>query len=332
MAPPACVLSSLLLLVTIAGCACKQCSEGRTHSNAVILPNLETTRIMRVPHTFSMADCTAACCDLASCDLAWWFEGRCYLVSCPHKENCEPKKMGPIRSSLTFVLRPVQRPAQLLDYGEMMLNRGSPSGAWGDPPEDIRKDLPFLGRDRGLEETSEYSDDYREPEQDLFRPRSKQEPRGSAEYTDWGLLPGSEGGFNSSAADAPADPQQGPELRKMNQSAWTPAPERSPERSLLLPLVTTPSSGEVLGKEEAFELQEQSSNTSGKEVLMPSHNPPPASLEFSPATVEESQVLTVSPGSTEHSIPTLPASTVPSGSTLSERPISLTTASRTGTR
>ncbi|XP_075866613.1 dyslexia-associated protein KIAA0319 homolog [Microcebus murinus] len=329
MAPPACVLSSLLLLVTIAGCACKQCSEGRTHSNAVILPNLETTRIMRVPHTFSMADCTAACCDLASCDLAWWFEGRCYLVSCPHKENCEPKKMGPIRSSLTFVLRPVQRPAQLLDYGEMMLNRGSPSGAWGDPPEDIRKDLPFLGRDRGLEETSEYSDDYREPEQDLFRPRSKQEPRGSAEYTDWGLLPGSEGGFNSSAADAPADPQQGPELRKMNQSAWTPAPERSPERSLLLPLVTTPSSGEVLGKEEAFELQEQSSNTSGKEVLMPSHNPPPASLEFSPATVEESQVLTVSPGSTEHSIPTLPASTVPSGSTLSERPISLTTASRT---
>ncbi|XP_069349132.1 dyslexia-associated protein KIAA0319 homolog isoform X3 [Eulemur rufifrons] len=334
MAPPACVLSSLLLLVTIAGCACKQCSEGRMYSNAVILPNLEMTRIMRVPHTFSMADCTTACCDLSSCDLAWWFEGRCYLVSCPHKENCEPKKMGPIRSYLTFVLRPVQRPAQLLDYGEMMLNRGSPSGAWGDSPEDIRKDLPFLGKDRGLEEMSEYSDDYREPEQDLFRPRSKQEPRGSAEYTDWGLLPGSEGGLNSSAGDSPAvpaDQQQDLELQKLNESAWSPALEHSAERSLLLPLVTTPSSGEVLGKEEAFQPQEQSSNSSGKEVLMPSHNPPPASLEFSPATMEESQVLTVSPGSTEHSIPTLPTSTVPSGSTLSEQPLSPTTAPRTET-
>ncbi|XP_069349131.1 dyslexia-associated protein KIAA0319 homolog isoform X2 [Eulemur rufifrons] len=313
-------------------CACKQCSEGRMYSNAVILPNLEMTRIMRVPHTFSMADCTTACCDLSSCDLAWWFEGRCYLVSCPHKENCEPKKMGPIRSYLTFVLRPVQRPAQLLDYGEMMLNRGSPSGAWGDSPEDIRKDLPFLGKDRGLEEMSEYSDDYREPEQDLFRPRSKQEPRGSAEYTDWGLLPGSEGGLNSSAGDSPAvpaDQQQDLELQKLNESAWSPALEHSAERSLLLPLVTTPSSGEVLGKEEAFQPQEQSSNSSGKEVLMPSHNPPPASLEFSPATMEESQVLTVSPGSTEHSIPTLPTSTVPSGSTLSEQPLSPTTAPRT---
>ncbi|XP_045407851.1 dyslexia-associated protein KIAA0319 homolog isoform X2 [Lemur catta] len=302
------------------------------YSNAVILPNLEMTRIMRVPHTFSMADCTTACCDLSSCDLAWWFEGRCYLVSCPHKENCEPKKMGPIRSYLTFVLRPVQRPAQLLDYGEMMLNRGSPSGAWGDSPEAIRKDLPFLGKDRGLEEMSEYSDDYREPEQNLFRSRSKQEPRGSAEYTDWGLLPGSEGGLNSSTGDSPAvpaDQQQDLELHKLNESAWSPALEHSAERSLLLPLVTTPSSGEVLGKEEAFQPQEQSSNSSGKEVLMPSHNPPPASLELSPATVEESQVLTVSLGSTVHSIPMLPTSTVPSGSTLSEQPLSPTTAPRT---
>uniref|UniRef100_H0X3D1 KIAA0319 n=1 Tax=Otolemur garnettii TaxID=30611 RepID=H0X3D1_OTOGA len=337
MAPPSGVLSSLLLLVTIAGCVCKQCSEGRMYSNTIILPNLETTRIMRVPHTFSMVDCTAACCDLSSCDLAWWFEGRCYLVSCPHKENCEPKKMGPIRSYLTFVLRPVQRPAQLLDYGEMMLNRGSPSGAWGDSPEDIRKDLPFLGKDQGLEEMSEYSDDYREPEQDLLHPRSKQEPRGSAEYTNWGLLPGSEGGFNSSTGDSPATPtekEQDPELhyldlelRKQNESTWTPFLKHSPERSLLLPLVTTPSSREILKKEEAFHVQELSSNSSGKEVLMPSHKPSPTSLEFSPATMAESPVLTVSPGSTERSVPTLP--TVPSGTTPSEQPLSPTLAHRT---
>ncbi|XP_078224315.1 dyslexia-associated protein KIAA0319 homolog isoform X6 [Callithrix jacchus] len=65
------------------------------------------------------------------------------------------------------------------------------------------------------------------------------------------------------------------------------------------------------------------------QVLMPSHSPPPASLELSPATVEKSPVLTVTAGSTEHSFPTPPTSTALSGSTPSERPISPTTAPRT---
>lgn len=274
--PDVTCLSSSLESALFAGCTCTKCSEGRTYSNAIILPNLETTRIMRVPQTTPTVDCTAACCDLSSCDLAWWFEGRCYLVSCPHKQNCEPKKMDSMRSYLTFVVRPAPRPAQLLDFGEMMLKRGSPSGIWGDSPEDIRKDLPFLDKDGGLEEMSEYSDDYQELEQDIFQPISKQEPRGSAEYTDWGFLPGGEGRFNSSAGDSPAasaeKQQEDPEpryldreLHKLNESAWTPAPKHSPERRLLLPLVTTPSSGEVLEK-ETFQLQEQSSNSPGKQV------------------------------------------------------------------
>lgn len=249
-----------------AGCAWTQCSEGRTYSNAIISPNLETSKIMPVPQTTPLGDCTSACCDLSSCDLAWWFEGRCYLVSCPHKESCEPKKMGSIRSYLTFVLRPAQRPAPLLDYGEVMLNRGAPSGIWGDSPEDIRKDLPFLGTDRGLD-MSEYSDDYRELEQNLFQPLSKQEPRESTEFTDWGLLPGGEGGFNSSAGDSPTAPTdkqpEDPGLHKLNESAWTPAPKPSPER-LLLPLVTAPPPGEV--EREASQLHRQAGNSSGKEV------------------------------------------------------------------
>ncbi|XP_068816699.1 dyslexia-associated protein KIAA0319 homolog isoform X3 [Capricornis sumatraensis] len=313
MAPPTGALTSLLLLVTFTGCAWTQCSEGRTYSNAIISPNLETSKIMPVPQTTPLGDCTSACCDLPSCDLAWWFEGRCYLVSCPHKESCEPKKMGSIRSYLTFVLRPAQRPAPLLDYGEVMLNRGAPSGIWGDLPEDIRKDLPFLGKDRGLD-MSEYSDDYRELEQNLFQPVSKQEPRGSAEYRDWGLLPGGDGGFNSSAGDSLAAPVEKQledlELHKPNESAWTPAPKPSPER-LLLPLVTAPPPGEELERETS-QLHGQAGNSSGKEVLLPSHDPPPASLEVSPATVEKSLVLTVTPWSTEHSIPTLPTSTIPS--------------------
>uniref|UniRef100_G1SDT5 KIAA0319 n=1 Tax=Oryctolagus cuniculus TaxID=9986 RepID=G1SDT5_RABIT len=336
MAPPtgANALSSLLLLVTMAGCACQQCGKGRTYSNAVISPNLETIRVMREPQTSPVEDCTAACCDLPSCDLAWWFEGRCFLVSCLRQANCEPKKMGPIRSYLTFVLRPVQGSAQLLDYGEMMLNRGSPSGVWGDLPEDIRKDLPFLGKDRSLEEMSEYPDDYGELEQDLLQPVSKQEPRGRAGDTGWGLLPGSEGGFNSSAGDSPAPAEKplDPELRdldparrKPNVSAWTPAPKRSPERSL----VTTPSSGEVLERDKAFPLQEQSSNSSGKEVLMPSESPP-TSMEPSSAPSEKRPVITISPWSTVHSAPPLPTSAVPTGSTLPEQPTSPTLAPGTG--
>uniref|UniRef100_A0A8C6FN01 KIAA0319 n=1 Tax=Moschus moschiferus TaxID=68415 RepID=A0A8C6FN01_MOSMO len=324
MAPPTVALASLLLLVTFTGCTWTQCSEGRTFRNAIISPNLETSKITPVPQTTPLGDCTSACCDLSSCDLAWWFEGRCYLVSCPHKESCEPKEMGSIRSYLTFVLRPAQRPTPLLDYGEMMLNRGAPSGIWGDSPEDIRKDLPFLGKDRGLD-MSEYSDDYRELEQNLFQPVSKQEPRGSAEYTDWGLLPGGEGGFNSSAGDSPAAPMEkqleDPELHKLNESAWTLAPK--PSQRGLLPLVTTPPPGEELQRETS-ELHRQAGNSSGKEVLMPSHDPPPASLEVSPATVEKSPVLAITPWSTEHSIPTLPTSTIPS-----EQPRSAPTAPRT---
>ncbi|XP_065740701.1 dyslexia-associated protein KIAA0319 homolog isoform X2 [Phocoena phocoena] len=332
MAPPTGALSSLLLLVTLTGCACTQCSEGRTYSNAIISPNLETSKIMPVPQTTPVADCTSACCDLYSCDLAWWFEGRCYLVSCPHKENCEPRKMGSIRSYLTFVLRPAQRPAQLLDSGELMLNRGSPSGIWGDSPEDIRKDLAFLGKDRGLEEMSEHS--HGELEQSLFRPIGKQEPRGSSGYTDWGLPARGKGGSNSSAGGSPATSaekqKEGPEHRELNESAWTPAPNASAGGRFLLPLVTTPPSGKELEK-ETFQLQEQSSNSSGKEVLMPSHNPSPASLEFSPATMEKSPALTVTPWSTEHSISTLPASTLPTESAPSRQPVSAPTAPRTET-
>ncbi|XP_073938875.1 dyslexia-associated protein KIAA0319 homolog isoform X2 [Castor canadensis] len=200
--------------------------------------------------------------------------------------------------------------------------------------------VTIAGKDGVLEETAEYPDDYRELESDLPQPISRQDPKGSAEYIDWSLLPGSEGGANGSAAGhnpstspekllAPAPRGLDPELHALNESAWTPAPEHSPEGRVLLPSVTTPSSGEGLQKEQAFQLQEQQSNSSGKEVLMPPHDPPPASLESSPATMEKSSVLTVIQLSTEHSIPTIPPSTVPPGSTTPEGPVSPTAALKT---
>ncbi|XP_060045280.1 dyslexia-associated protein KIAA0319 homolog [Erinaceus europaeus] len=321
-------LSSLLLLVIIAGCACMQCSDRRMYSNAVISPNLETTKIMQVSQATTVVDCTTACCDLSSCDLAWWFEGRCYLVSCLHKDSCQPK-MSPIESHLTFVLRPIQRPMQMLNYG--MLNRGSPADIWGDSPEYIRKDLPFLGKDQGLEEMSEYLDDYQE--QDLLQPISKQERRGGAEYTDWGLPAGSDGGINSSAIED-TDPSEGKqqedlepqyldsEHHELNESVETPPSKYSPDRRLLLPL-GTPSAGEIL-ETESFQLQGKSNNSSQKEVLMPSHDPLPSSLDSSTATLGTIPVLSFPPGRTEPSTPALPTSIHPIESTASEEPTSPT--------
>ncbi|KAL1784078.1 dyslexia-associated protein KIAA0319-like [Sigmodon hispidus] len=333
MVSPKGALTSLLLLAAIAGGRCQQCREGRAYSNAIISPNLKTIRIMRASQTFSVGDCTAACCELPSCDLAWWFEGSCYLVNCMHPENCEPRTTGPIRSYLTFVRRPVQKPEQLLDYGDMMLGRGSPSGSWGDSLEDLRKDLPFLGKDGGPEEIAEYSDDYKEPEQGLLQPSSHQDPRGSDEYPDWSLPPGSEAGFNSSASpteksqDLTPQPLDQQQLEALNESLWSPTPGHSAESSVW-PSVTESPAGEGMDR-EASEIQEQPSNSSGKEVPMPSHSSPPASPESSPAMVEKSSILTVTPWNTEHSTPVFPISTVLSQLTPPVWPVSPTTSSRT---
>nr|XP_038951813.1 dyslexia-associated protein KIAA0319 homolog isoform X3 [Rattus norvegicus] len=292
---------------------------------------------MRVSHTFSVGDCTAACCDLPSCDLAWWFEGSCYLVNCMRPENCEPRTTGPIRSYLTFVRRPVQRSGQLLDYGDMMLGRGSPSGAWGDSLEDLRKDLPFLGKDGGPEETAEYSDDYKELERGLLQPSNQQDPRGSAEYPDWSLLPSSDGDFNASATgdnsaasteklqDLTPYPLDQEQLQSLNESTWSPTPRHSEMSSMWPSSVTASPTEEGLEGEETLQLQEQPNNSSGKKVPMPSHNPSPASLESSPTTVEKSSIFTVTPWSRDPGTPTFPASTVLPGLISPSWPLSPTT-------
>ncbi|XP_044773194.1 dyslexia-associated protein KIAA0319 homolog isoform X2 [Neomonachus schauinslandi] len=329
MAPPTSVPSSLLLLTAVAGCACGPCREGRTFANAVISPDLATTRIARGPPGTPAVDCTAACCELAGCDLAWWFEGRCYLVSCPRSESCEPKTVGSIGSFLTFV----RRPARLLDRGAMLLNRGAPSGLWGDAPEEIRKDLPFLGQERGPEETPEYSDDYGEPERAPERPLGKPGPRGSAEHTAWGPRPGGQAGGSPSAGGGlpgAAEKQDRPALHPLNAPPWAAAPQQSPESGSLPSSVTVPPWGEALGK-EAFQRQERPSAGSGREVLISSRHPPPARVAFSPASTEKSPLPTVPAWSPEHGALTPPTSLVPTEPTPPEQPASPTAASRTET-
>ncbi|XP_005403426.1 PREDICTED: dyslexia-associated protein KIAA0319 homolog isoform X2 [Chinchilla lanigera] len=399
MGPPAGALLSLLLLLTSAGCVAQPCSEGRTYSNAIISPDLETIRIMPVPQTFSVGDCTAACCDLPSCDLAWWFEGHCHLVSCPQKESCVPKRTGPIRSYLTFVLRPpAQRPAQLLDYGEMMLSKGVPLGAWGDSPEDPHKDLPFLGRGGGLEGPADYTDDdYRGLEPGLL-PTRLPSLRGDAQDSGWGAgdtntslgdgpsasasvgdhpastedsplasvsagdqpAPTGDGpafaGDSASASESvgdrlgsprdspkasaspvdgpvasgsteerPQDPELSPHTPQrptLSEAAWPTASIPSPFSSAAA-LSTSP--GQAPDKDEASQPQAPSLSSPGAQVLMPSQSPPD-SLEFTPAMVEKSSILTVTEWSPGLSTPTLPTVTDSPGGSPSEHSVSPKTA------
>lgn len=232
-----------------AGGACQQCSQGRTYPNAVIPANLETVRIVPVPQTFSLGACTAACCDLPSCDLAWWFEGRCFLVSCPQEENCAPQKTGPLRSYLVFVLRPEGRPAPLLDYGERMLSRAAAAGAWGDPAEGTREDLPLggQGQGRGMEGMAgmaEPSDDDGEMEPSLLQPSPKQGPSGSAEPAAWSLQPGGDGHSPAASSEKPRDPER----PSRKDSAGSASPEHSPDSGDPPPSAATPPPGRALGK------------------------------------------------------------------------------------
>ncbi|XP_058437996.1 dyslexia-associated protein KIAA0319 homolog isoform X1 [Marmota monax] len=325
MTPPAVSLASLLLVVTLAGGACQQCSQGRTYPNAVIPANLETVRIVPVPQTFSLGACTAACCDLPSCDLAWWFEGRCFLVSCPQEENCAPQKTGPLRSYLVFVLRPEGRPAPLLDYGERMLSRAAAAGAWGDPAEGTREDLPLggQGQGRGMEGMAgmaEPSDDDGEMEPSLLQPSPKQGPSGSAEPAAWSLQPGGDGHSPAASSEKPRDPE--PPSRK--DSAGSASPEHSRDSGDPPPSAATPPPGRALGKGAA---SLRARGDAGREVLKPSQSPS-ASLGFRPAALEESSAPTATPQSAECSIPTVPSSAVPPGSTPGP-PVSPTAAPRT---
>ncbi|XP_068951150.1 dyslexia-associated protein KIAA0319 homolog [Petaurus breviceps papuanus] len=331
------VRSALLLLGAIAGYLCEQCRDGGTYSNAVISPNLETTKIMRVPQVSSLAACIAACCDLPSCDLAWLVEGRCYVVNCQHQESCEPKTIDPVKSYLTFVLRPVQRLPSLLRYGQMMPNRGHPMAIPGDPSEEAGRlrDLPFLGKGHSLEELPEYADDYREMEQESLQSSGKQAPKGGVDYMDWGLLPGIEGPSNSSVENdrSLAEKENGnaglDHLARGNESEWATVQDHFPEGRSAPSLEKIPLPGKTREKEEAFQSPGQASNSSGEEVLMPSHNPPSANLEFSLTTVEKSPILTVTQWSSDRGIEVFPTDTGPYQSILTEQLTSPTTAPST---
>ncbi|NXD26267.1 K0319 protein, partial [Spelaeornis formosus] len=287
----------------VAGSSCEQCREGATYSGAVISPNLETTKIMRVPHALSVSDCIAACCDLSGCDLSWMFERRCYIVNCQDKDNCEPKKIETVKSYLTFVLRPSQRPASLLGFGQVMPSMVHSVGLQNEPSEEVSslKKLSLLGKDPSLEEIPEYIDDYKELEQDPFQVGIKHEQKDSMDYADWGLMVAGENGFNTSTGDDGDNEEDFAQkkgkagkvesLLNKNSSEIASISEHSTERSSLLEI--TPLPGKTFEREAAVPLLAEPEDALQKEVATPSSSSDKSSL--SQGMSEKTQTPTAAP-------------------------------------
>ncbi|XP_009815399.2 dyslexia-associated protein KIAA0319 homolog isoform X2 [Gavia stellata] len=275
---------------------------------------------MRVPHAMSVSDCIAACCDLSGCDLSWMFERRCYIVNCQHKENCEPKKIETVKSYLTFVLRPSQRPASLLGFGQVIPSMIHSVGLQNEPSEEVSslKELSLLGKDPSLEEVPEYIDDYKELEQDPFQVSIKHEQKESTDYADWGLMVAGENGFNSSVSDDGDNQEDSAEkegeagkaesLLNKTSSELNSVTEHSLERLSSLPAIT-PFPGKTFESEAAVQLRVQPDDALQKEV--PSYSSD--KLDFSPGVSEKTQTPTMAPENvTEGGIILLPTNTVPS--------------------
>ncbi|XP_059707294.1 dyslexia-associated protein KIAA0319 homolog isoform X1 [Haemorhous mexicanus] len=276
---------------------------------------------MRVPHALSVSDCIAACCDLSGCDLSWMFERRCYIVNCQHKDNCEPKKIETVKSYLTFVLRPSQRPASLLGLGQVIPSMVHSVGLQNEPSEEVSslKKLSLLGKDPSLEEIPEYIDDYKELEQDPFQVGIKQEQKDGMDYADWGLIVAGENGFNSSTGDDGDNQEDFAEkkgeagkvesLLNKNSSELTSVNEHPTERSSLLDI--TPLPGKTFEREAAVPLLSQPEDALQKEAAAPSSSSDKP--DFSPGMSEKTQTPTVAPeNATEGGIMLLPTNAAPS--------------------
>uniref|UniRef100_A0A8C5WU06 MANSC domain-containing protein n=1 Tax=Laticauda laticaudata TaxID=8630 RepID=A0A8C5WU06_LATLA len=271
-----------LLLVVLRGCSCQQCTEGIKYTDA-ILPNLETTKIMRVPRAASMLDCLTACCDLSDCDLAWMFERHCYVVSCQPKRNCEPKKMEKVKSYLTFVVRAPPRPATLLGYGQVPSNVIRSMALASNPSEEIGslKELSFLNKEHSLED---YAKEYGEMDQNPFQLSLKPEEKEAINYADWGSLVTTENSFNSSWLSNGDKQEEVPQNEEVHLGS--PMSVNTPES---IPTTERPKKlTDVLGlldksaNDFDFHPTKNEVNRSWEEeIVTPPHNPPSSGiLEF----------------------------------------------------
>lgn len=215
----------------------EQCWQGATFSNTIISPNLKSSSILRVPEVSSLVHCAEACCDLPGCDLAWYFEHRCYVLSCQRKENCQPKQRPGTDSYVAFLQR---GPPQTLVLQSLV--RGQPYPGRSRPPlrpkgTEAFKDLGLFDGVHGFDDSPlaeiDYPEGYRNSEDgDSIRGSSlagsKAELKESSGYLDWPSVPGREG-LNLSEAGG----SQG------EKDSLQDSPENPTKSSLFLPSSTT---------------------------------------------------------------------------------------------
>ncbi|KAM8735325.1 dyslexia-associated protein KIAA0319 isoform 2-T2 [Acanthopagrus schlegelii] len=193
----------LLLLHSVEAAVASQCWQGATFSEAVVSPAVESSGIMRVPGVASLPQCVAACCDLPDYDLAWLFEGRCYILNCQQRENCRPRERPGSDSVLAFLRRasPQTLVLQSLVRGEPYSGRWRPLSRSSEAPGDLEalKDLALFSGPR---------QDFPDPGmQDVEYSEGSQEERGGpgseVDVTEQPSLRGGDGFNQSEAADGP---------------------------------------------------------------------------------------------------------------------------------
>ncbi len=167
-------------------------------------PAVESSGILRVPGVASLPQCVAACCDLPGYDLAWLFEGRCYILNCQQRENCQPRERPGADSVLAFLRRasPQTLVLQSLVRGEPYGSRWRPLSRSSEAPGDLEalKDLALFDGPR---------QDFSDPGMlDVEYSEGSQEDRGGPGsevdlMTDQPSLKGGDGFNQSEAEDGP---------------------------------------------------------------------------------------------------------------------------------
>lgn len=212
-----------------------QCWQAKTYSESVVSPELRSSSILRVPDVSSLAQCAGACCDLPGCDLAWFFERRCYVLSCQQKENCQPKQRPGTDSYLAFLQRgpPQTLVLQSLVRGESFPNHWQPL-ARHRGSEDPMKDLALL---EGIQDLDNPEAEYAESSRSLEDKRAEdidgKEQDDQTGLYDWPHVQGKEefnkseterGGERLTTVQGPVEsstftPSHFPEMRNESRSA-----------------------------------------------------------------------------------------------------------------
>nr|XP_019965805.1 PREDICTED: dyslexia-associated protein KIAA0319-like isoform X2 [Paralichthys olivaceus] len=202
----------LLLLHSVDAVITSQCWQGATFSHTVVSPAVESSGILRIPGVSTLPQCVTACCDLPGYNLAWLFEGRCYILSCQQMENCQPRERPGANSFLAFLRRapPQTLVLQSLVRGEPYGSRWRPLSQSSEAPGDLEalKDLAlFDGPRQDFSDPGMLDVEYSEGSQE-------EKAGGSSEVEMWthhSPLMGRDG-FNQSEAD------DGPERRPTESS------------------------------------------------------------------------------------------------------------------